>query len=241
MDYNEQFSQVPLAVGSARALRFWRISQSGHLRGVTGYLWPSTTVKAECRSSFNPDSPLCWCGNEVPCRRCTGDRRAFSEAVFTMSGSQVFTRAVPVTCGCGIWAYWDYSWPYAAEHAVSGIIEATGKTILGPKGLRTANAKILGLSISHTHPVIIEMIKANYRVPFYATTKELLKAFPPTPAAYTPPQRDTVTGTSGNGYSSGGISITSSAAGSGRSRPDPLPPGTATSWSWLPTKRKKRS
>lgn len=129
------------AIGSVHGLRQWKLpfdsllhtimatdqqpctealwpagSQPPLLAGVTGFTWPPGVVEARCKNFPDHEPPV----EYDPARK----------------GS----------CGCGFWGYWkmaDQTWH--DKLPVFGIMEGTGRVVIGSKGFRAQKARIIAL------------------------------------------------------------------------------------------------
>lgn len=50
-------------------------------------------------------------------------------------------------CGCGFWAYWDFQVYNLGGLPVAGVIEGTGRTLIGELGFRCQRARIVALHV----------------------------------------------------------------------------------------------
>lgn len=64
----------------------------------------------------------------------------------------------PDNCGCGFWAYWKET---TASRMVKGVIEGSGRVVVGSKGFRSQFAKITHLS--HPGKSVLSALKITYR------------------------------------------------------------------------------
>lgn len=86
------------------------------LTGVTGMAWPPGIVQATCNNYRDHEPPV-----EFDAKRGT-------------------------TCGCGFWGYWsmaDRTWH--DKLPVFGIMEGTGRVVIGSKGFRAQKGRIIAL------------------------------------------------------------------------------------------------
>jgi hypothetical protein len=144
----EEFRQeeAGLAMGSVRGLRQWRFPVKAALQsallgnhvpavsalipplnappllvGVQGRPWKPGINEAECLNHEDHAPPV------------------------------EFDAARGVQCGCGHWGYWGMagqSW--IDDHRVMGIIEGTGRVLIGEKGFRCQRARIIALMPAFT-------------------------------------------------------------------------------------------
>lgn len=99
-------------------------------------------------------------------------------------------------CGCGFWAYWLPKDVQTSmyDYKIVGVIEGSGKVILGEKGFRSQYAVIRGLALNNLRekeePEIFMGMLAPYRVPVYDDVKSLTAAVGTDPV-YSPTARIT--------------------------------------------------
>lgn len=139
-----------LVPGALRGYRRWKRIERNRLQS-TGmyYFWPENGVaRAECL--FNP--------LERPSHEAPGPG-----------------------CECGLYGWYDPKdarIPLAGtEGAVFGVIEATGRTILGSHGFRASGAKVVG--VTSEDPLVRDMLRFSCPFPVFDTEQELVKEFPP--------------------------------------------------------------
>lgn len=135
------FDGADFMVGKVRGFRWWTFTapdlavspatsgwQPGPLHGVMGP-WHPGLNHAECRASGSVPVP--------------GRHPA---------------EAIPeINCGCGFWAYWDVQHhDMGRSHTlpVTGVIEGTGNVLVGEKGFRAQQARIVALHV----PLKIELV-----------------------------------------------------------------------------------
>lgn len=129
------------AVGCVRGLRKWNMPgptldndptsaeknwPSAPLRGATGYLWDRGVLEAVCNNGYRHQPPV--------------DRDPNTGTA----------------CGCGYWAYWTtnalsshgsmFTGGGASSLPVVGIIEGTGRVLIGENGFRSQRARIVALA-----------------------------------------------------------------------------------------------
>ncbi len=125
------------AAGSVRGIRSWSIPQPPlhqnprtagwpesaiiRLRGLTGCEWGPGVQEAVCNNDSRHQPPVEW------------DEKSAS------------------ACGCGYWAYWDIQGGSMSSSpglslAIAGIIEGTGRVIIGERGFRSQLSRIIALA-----------------------------------------------------------------------------------------------
>lgn len=90
-------------------------------------------------------------------------------------------------CGCGIYAFSGVRgrrrWTDKdARHTILGIIEASGRVLIGERGFRAEKARIVALWDGWTchFGADVKAVKHNYPdIPFYTRKRAMLRAFPP--------------------------------------------------------------
>lgn len=120
------------------------------------------------------------------------------------------------TCSCGIYA-WYRPGDLADDGDVFGVIEATGRVLLGTSGFRAERARIVALCVPDDGDGIATRLAARYGVPAFTAPADLLDAFPPEDVTALlgrepeePPERTIVLGHGGAGgvvVFVGGVSI----------------------------------
>ncbi len=145
-------SDYDTAAGSVFGYRTWGI-KDGMLSGAYGGEWPQL-----------PESEG---------RRYTAKCKAHG------------CRNVPNehSCGCGFWAYWQPSEKNDIQysHCIIGVIEGSGKVILGENGFRSQYAVIKGLAPAESAWLLpapklsVESISRGYRVPVFSGIDEMVK------------------------------------------------------------------
>lgn len=168
MSREEYAGQSPQLVPEAmRGYRFWRYERGAtRIKGQYNGEWERLKpLEAACKANtytylggFQEDEDL---NHEVPSENCT----------------------------CGIYARYvidghitNPSLVWNALYIV-GSIKATGKTLLGSRGFRTAKAEIeafvdIGLNYPEDDK-FTKVLAENYGVPFYEDPKKFLEDFPP--------------------------------------------------------------
>lgn len=134
-------SDFDFAVGSVRGLRQWKLPFDAELDNIMATdarpdpaaLWPPGTppplLVGVAGGAWQPGV------NHAKCKN-------FPEHVPPVE----YDEARKSECGCGFWAYWgltDKDWHDALP--VFGIVEGTGRTLIGSKGFRCEKAQILAL------------------------------------------------------------------------------------------------
>lgn len=160
-------TERPLVQGTLRGYREWQwghMAFPGYRRGA--FLWPQNlvwTVNAgDAPYHVSPWLSDTW--NEAVCARLE-------------------THQVPYPdrgC-CGFYAKYRPQWNQIPRSvAVPGVIEAKGRIILGTKGFRAQQARIVALIKPETPYENNSIFAAEaYGVPLFNTVEEALEAFPP--------------------------------------------------------------
>jgi hypothetical protein len=99
-------------------------------------------------------------------------------------------------CGCGFWAYWEPLNASETSRRIAGVIEGSGKVILGDRGFRSQYAVIRGLAVRKSRrgtddeARILKALRVWYDVPVYDGEDELCAALG-TDTVYSPAARIT--------------------------------------------------
>lgn len=156
---------LDVAVGSVVGVRTWLYnSDIQELVGLFGIRWRPSKGKytAKCHSPFGTDSIIP--PHDTP-------------------------PSFEFPCGCGFYAFWK-SELHRVEGTdiVAGVIEGTGRTLIGGLGFRSQYAQIKGLTVEATDDGVKEILKDKYGVPVYDGIQELLQAHPTTQDYYREPE-----------------------------------------------------
>jgi hypothetical protein len=179
------------AAGSVIGYRCWTVSHNNALQGAYHGSWPAAVAGFK-------HTAICY--------------------------SQCLDEQVPneSDCGCGFWAYWLPSDAISGTYSepVIGVIEGSGKVILGERGFRSRYAVIRALAVSNKlspalmpfSDLISDQLSA-YGVPVYDDVSELLFAMGTDPV-YSPDVRAMInfTGTSSKDLDSYCLLLNSTAA-----------------------------
>lgn len=104
------------------------------------------------------------------------------------AGSGPLHRVPAEGCKCGFWAYNSRGRVRPGAAALVGVIEGTGQTLVGTKGFRCENARIVAMLDPRERALfkgkeLYEQLHQRYpNVPLYPTIREMLRAHPLTPA-----------------------------------------------------------
>ena len=128
-----------LVMGSVTGVRWWKVHPGG-LAGAYGHIWCHGRNEARCGKSHPNRWPhnVTWINGE-PVALEQPDRPNEENHV---PGDH---------CECGFWAYWDLKenfFSYDNGHIlVCGIIEGTGRVLIGERGFRSQYAEITALHV----------------------------------------------------------------------------------------------
>ena len=144
----------PFVAGSLIGLRTWRLDDDGVLRGITyGQAWTGGENVARClvtRKADALDDTM---------------RRVLTAYGLNLGGSSIWDFSsdeptivadrvpdpcdgIEADCACGFYAYHDpaiLQYGGSPEPRVTGIVEAYGRMVVGPKGFRAGKARIVAL------------------------------------------------------------------------------------------------
>jgi hypothetical protein len=131
-------AEFEFAVGTVRGLRQWNLDPPDFNQDPTRNNWTPLPMKG-ATGSFLWQAGV----NDAGCNR---DKSHQAPVDVDENG---------VSCGCGFWAYWDIS-GLAAGGAMSinpnyglpitGLIEGSGRVLVGERGFRSQRAKIIALA-----------------------------------------------------------------------------------------------
>lgn len=130
-------TERPLVQGTLRGYREWQWGNKNWLRGSRfprgDFLWPQnlewTFNAGDAPYQVSPWLPDTW--NEAVCARLESHQVPYPDTE---------------CCGCGFYAKYRPQWNQISPSvAVRGIIEAKGRIILGTKGFRAQQARIVAL------------------------------------------------------------------------------------------------
>lgn len=168
--------EVAMVPATLRGYRCWLIGATGHGAyvchcGCTDYKsWPDTWDHLYA-CNFNDHA---W-DTGVNVAKCkTVGRNILVEQQRGLHPSPVNG------CTCGIYATHTPTWMYT--NGVRGVIEASGRILLGTKGFRAEKAQIVALATGHLYYTERLALKARWEptgVMFYDSVDEMLEAFPP--------------------------------------------------------------
>jgi len=182
-----------MAVGTVRGYRWWTMlvpvtSDAQHIAALDSgeyfsgeYLsWSPLAGRCTIQGMHGGQWARMFSENGRYRARCSADRFLY----FTSSASPVPTaphvsETIEAGCGCGFWAYWkelpmewDACVPYARRDSVdgyhltiplAGVIEGSGKTVIGERGFRCEYARVTDLTLSLDGDcVYYDNIYANY-------------------------------------------------------------------------------
>lgn len=84
-------------------------------------------------------------------------------------------------CSCGFYSWHTEFPPEYLDKATFGVIEASGRIVLGTHGMRSQRAKVIALAPHHDYANFksMELAAARFGVPYFQTPEEMFEAFPP--------------------------------------------------------------
>lgn len=167
------FAGLGFALGSVRGVRTFRyvnrteewsdIGPAGSLVGLYyPQVWGDGPNRAECRKS---DRAFNYFGNEA--YRLYEDGRVDREVLEPQRFDPVPKDGEHLpACHCGFYAYFDGSNDYYdpdkyGPDLIAGVIEGWGEVLVGARGFRCTDARIVALNITSKHPAF-ELIRARY-------------------------------------------------------------------------------
>ncbi len=147
------FDGYDVEVGSAYGIRRWHVDALGRLIAQSaGTVWTPGVNVAKCSYNHRGGYPVTGsltinAGTKIVVYG-DGEVSELAEEV----AQKVPEHVVPAEgCGCGFWAYHEGAAKFGNAGLV-GVIEASGRTIIGTQGIRTERAKIVALSLPATKP-----------------------------------------------------------------------------------------
>lgn len=121
IDFGSGGGGIPLVMGSVLGYRMWTLKYDGSiLRSpvMTEVSWSEERKRSRCETRQSPYS-----------RYYRGDRHQM------------------LNCTCGFYAYFGgIRNPYRKQALISGVIEGTGETVIGTKGFRCAEGRVLAIA-----------------------------------------------------------------------------------------------
>lgn len=170
MAHSDFSTCAPDIAGTLRGLRVFAVDHSGNLRSLHyPHVWKA------------------------------GENRARCLPVSLVRTKRTETREIAhegwVNCECGFYAYTDGTntyqvdcrdplCPVSTHRQATGIIEVSGRMVIGPRGFRAEKARIRALVIPtrSDFSTLWVLTRRNYPdVPVFATEDEAVEAFPLTP------------------------------------------------------------
>lgn len=94
-------------------------------------------------------------------------------------------------CRCGIYAYFDPNVVIWGQFVVTGVVEGSGKALIGERGFRAAQAKVLAVSprfgdywgLFSATPESIARLAMRWEIPAFDNQQDMLREFPLTEPA----------------------------------------------------------
>jgi len=123
------------AVGSVRGFRIWRMTSPPLHQNPHEASWVPTLLRGQASMEWRP-----------------GVQEALCKYVPSHKPPVEYDTNEKAECGCGYWAYWSMSelgsmvTADSSSLPIAGIIEGTGRVIIGEKGFRSQRAAILALA-----------------------------------------------------------------------------------------------
>lgn len=150
-------------LGTLRGYRSWRVSTGGELRSIRGTAWEQESVEARC-IRLECDCPVCT--YHIP--------------------DHAGKPAPQADCECGIYGW--YTWekaasPYAVWPTALGVIEASGRIIVGTEGFRAEKATVIAIVFNRVpsgSPISdLDILRSRYpSIKIYGTHMGLLADYP---------------------------------------------------------------
>lgn len=169
MGYQDDFAMGQgLVVGSLTGFRYWSLGSDGVLQGHWSGLWETPEYVAECKAhierkivtkevAYELDKQTPDLVEDIKIREITHwkDGTTTEEEVHhyyqvVMPGGHPTPPEDPDECKCGIYAGYAPDNVRDSGHRsdqLFGVIKATGRTIMGTRGFRTAKAQLVALSL----------------------------------------------------------------------------------------------
>jgi hypothetical protein len=167
-------------------VRWWSLDRSGLLKGIYATWQPEVNVAGCVKPQERSPTGVAfraWAKGAGPA--VLPDELAVNEP--ELSGHE----APQENCACGFYAFWEPEpAPVRAQFPVAGVIEGTGRTLIGSRGFRCGKARVLALHIPMADNADAEalslvaeaesILSDRYVVPVYATMRLMLLRHPPT-------------------------------------------------------------
>lgn len=124
-----------LAPGRVFGVRGWTLNSAPLYESPALSNWQPQLLRGRTGFSWEPGV------NEAVCNY---DRTHLPPIDFNANGEP---------CGCGFWGYWKLPPGFRSQHGrleIEGVIEGTGRTVIGERGFRCQQARIIALAPSFT-------------------------------------------------------------------------------------------
>lgn len=177
-------SASPDVVGSLFGIRGFVLTDDGYLRGVTYAVpWGPDWNQAQCLVARRPAEQV----EPIPRLHPFWGRihSVESGCMFPLEPGQPVEyqegwqpdpcKGLDPLCGCGFYGYYDATTGRTSGYGnIRGVIEATGRSVVGPKGFRAPRARIVALVRPQTFTVRLSGIKQREVVALQATVALLI-------------------------------------------------------------------
>lgn len=190
----DDFTGIRFVAASLKGSRSFRVDSDGWLTGVIHRArWFPDWNQAECLTvDWLCDIQQTRAAGRIPSHDHTnisckqGPRPCGNTPNLAPSGSD----------RCGFYGYFSGSMDYASQSNVSGVVEAAGRVVVGPRGFRAARARVTALYLPpYTNDTTLLFAPITYRIGAPApvgargrgvseATEELLRANYPTVPFY---------------------------------------------------------
>lgn len=150
MGNENEFTGIPLAVGSVKGVRSFDVDNFGRLTGVYYHsIWKPGENQAKCTRMHKPSKVLAGKAEGITAGQNYVIQTGMSSVSFGItSNTKLYALDHGLDkCGHGYYAYYDGSNDYRSDGRVSAVVEGYGETVIGTRGFRATKAKILALHI----------------------------------------------------------------------------------------------
>jgi hypothetical protein len=140
-----EFEPFPLAVGTVRGVRGFRLTDDGVLAGISyPQFWTPGENRAACYSGLRYRRKA---AESLSQTYIVSPNGFAPHPVFDPDRAPIHGRAdVYAACSCGFYAYFDRD-ILSYNDGVTGLVEGYGQTVIGTSGFRACRARIIALAM----------------------------------------------------------------------------------------------